>query len=200
MMVAAPRVESRRSKPSAPLRRAWNGCAGAQIVEFAVSLPLLVVFVVGIFDFSNAVSLKQKLTNAAREAARVAASDPANDLGTATVPASVWDANKVVDKYLTSEKINDCGLSGATPTNTTGLTWDSTSSGNGCPGTGIDLQVNRGCPTTVALPTGTIHMIGTCITLSYAYSWQFNRVIGLVGGNANGANSLTANAQAFNEN
>ena len=38
------------------------------------------LFVVGIFDFSNAVSLKQKLTNAAREAARVAAADPANDL------------------------------------------------------------------------------------------------------------------------
>jgi len=37
-------------------------------VEFALSLPLLVFFVIGIFDFSSAISLKQKLTNAAREA------------------------------------------------------------------------------------------------------------------------------------
>src|SRR5205809_5457764 len=33
---------------------------GSQIVEFAVALPLLVVFVVGIFDFGNAFSLKHK--------------------------------------------------------------------------------------------------------------------------------------------
>ncbi|MFZ0759119.1 MAG: TadE family protein, partial [Candidatus Sulfotelmatobacter sp.] len=62
----------------------WRGTTddrAAQIVEFALSLPLLVVFVVGIFDFSGALTLKQKLTNAAREGARVAAADPANDLG-----------------------------------------------------------------------------------------------------------------------
>jgi len=38
---------------------------GSQMVEFAVTLPLLMVFVVGIFDFSGAFTLKQKLTNAA---------------------------------------------------------------------------------------------------------------------------------------
>ena len=67
----------------------------AQIAEFALSLPLLVVFVVGIFDFSGALSLKAKLTNAAREAARAAAADPANDLGARSAfgcPASVSDA------------------------------------------------------------------------------------------------------------
>src|SRR6202034_4739330 len=81
----------------------------SQIVEFAISLPLLVLFVVGIFDFSGAISLKQKLTNAAREAARVAAADPANDLGNASgVPVSVLDAFFVVDNYLISEKLNDC--------------------------------------------------------------------------------------------
>ena len=53
------------------LRRLWDDDRASQIVEFALSLPLLVLFVVGIFDFSGAISLKQKLTNAAREAARV---------------------------------------------------------------------------------------------------------------------------------
>jgi hypothetical protein len=76
----------------------WAGDDRAsQIVEFAVSLPLLVLFVVGIFDFSSAITLKQKLTNAAREGARVAAADPANDLGGAVpFPASVGDALQVV--------------------------------------------------------------------------------------------------------
>src|SRR5580704_15539947 len=82
----------------------WADDRGSQIVEFALSLPLLVLFVVGIFDFSGAISLKQKLTNAAREAARVAAADPASDLGSPSgaQPASVLDAFYVVDNYLTS--------------------------------------------------------------------------------------------------
>ena len=53
---------------------------GAQLVEFAVALPLLVVFVVGIFDFSGAFTLKQKLTNVARDTARAAAAAPSNDV------------------------------------------------------------------------------------------------------------------------
>jgi len=39
--------------------------AGAEIVEFAVSLPLLVVVLVGIFDFGSAFNVKHKLDNAA---------------------------------------------------------------------------------------------------------------------------------------
>src|SRR5580692_6258774 len=87
------------------LRRLWDDDRASQIVEFALSLPLLVLFVVGIFDFSGAISLKQKVTNAAREAARVAAADPANDLGSSVQPASVLDAFYVVDNYLISEKL-----------------------------------------------------------------------------------------------
>lgn len=180
----------------------WREDSAAQIVEFAVSLPLLVVFVVGIFDFSQALSVKQKLMNAAREGARVAASDPANDLGgSATgVPASVSDALQVVDNYLLSENLNDCGLkTAAPPTLGTGLAWTSTATGS-CPGTGITLVVDRGCVTPILSGTTTIHLVGTCVTLSYAYNWRFNRVMGLLGGNAAGPNNLTAKAEAFNEN
>ena len=46
---------------------------GAQIVEFAFSLPLLVLVVVGIMDFGSAVMLKHKLDIALEQAARVAA-------------------------------------------------------------------------------------------------------------------------------
>jgi Flp pilus assembly protein TadG len=189
-----------KSRLVAALKRACSEDSAAQIVEFAVSLPLLVVFVVGIFDFSGALSLKQKLMNATREGARVAAADPANDLGS-PLPASVSDASQVVDNYLLSEKINDCGLSAVVPTPTGGtLTWTSTATGNGCPGAGITLTINRGCVTTVGATLNTVHLIGTCVTLSYAYKWQFNSVMTLLGGNAAGPSALGATAEAFNEN
>ncbi|MFY9743645.1 MAG: TadE family protein, partial [Candidatus Sulfotelmatobacter sp.] len=68
-------------------------------MEFALSVPLLVLFVIGIYDFSGALALKHKLTNAVREGARVAAADPATDLN-ASMPVSVSDAFQAVDNYL----------------------------------------------------------------------------------------------------
>jgi len=185
----------------------WRVCRderAAQIVEFAVSLPLLVVFVVGIFDFSGALSLKQKLTNAAREAARVAAADPANDLsGSASgVPVSVSDAFQVVDNYLLSENINPCGLAAATPVqNGTTLTWTSTAAG--CPPSALTLTINRGCITKQTIATSaTTDLVDTCVTIQYPYKWRFNSVITLLVPNAKygGVTYISANATAFNEN
>jgi Flp pilus assembly protein TadG len=184
------------------LTRDWRDERAAQIVEFAVSLPLLVLFVVGIFDFSNAITLKQRLTNAAREAARVAAADPANDLGapSAAVPASIGDAFQVADNYLLSEKINDCGLATAGAPTPTGLTWTYTAAGGGCPGTGISLAINRGCITPLTNNGNTLNLVGTCVTITYAYKWQFNSVASVFGWTGASLNTLTVTAGAFNEN
>jgi len=176
----------------------------AQIVEFAVSLPLLVVFVVGIFDFSGALSLKQKLTNAARDAARVAAADPANDLGsppTSGVPVSVSDAFQVVSNYLLSENINDCGLSNQKPFQGTGLKWSSNAT-NGCPGLGLTLTIDRGCFTAQTIGTTTVDLVNTCVTIQYPYKWRFNSVITLLvpGARYGSVTYISANATAFNEN
>ncbi len=176
----------------------------AQIAEFAVALPLLVVFVVGVFDFSGALSLKQKLTNAAREGARVAAADPANDLGnTSSLPVSVADAFYVVDDYLLSEKINDCGLSAARPAQTSGLTW--TSVATGCPTittNGIVLTINRGCFTPQTIGSEQTDVINTCVEIQYAYKWRFNKVITLLvpGATYASVSYITTTATSFNEN
>ncbi len=182
------------------LKRVWGDECAAQIVEFAVSLPLLILFVVGIFDFSNAITLKQRLTNAAREAARVAAADPANDLGAPStpVPASIGDAFQVADNYLLAEKINDCGLSAAGAPTPTGLTWTYTAAGGGCPGTGITLAINRGCLSPIT--GGTVNLVGTCVTITYAYKWQFNNVASVFGWTASGPSTIIVTADAFNEN
>ncbi len=171
----------------------------AQIVEFALSLPLLMLFVVGIFDFSGALSLKQKLTNAARDGARVAAADPASDLS-ATVPASVSDAFQAVDLDLVSAKVNDCGLGKSTPALSAGLTWTASSTGSGCPGSGITLTINRGCITPQTTGTTTIYLVNTCVTIVYAYNWKFTGVEGLLGGTFTPPSTITTTAVAFNEN
>jgi Flp pilus assembly protein TadG len=185
----------------------WRTCRddrATQIVEFALSLPLLVVFVVGIFDFSGALALKQKLTNAAREGARVAAADPANDLGNASgVPVSVADAFFVVDNYLLSEKINDCGLSSNPPTLTAVLTWSSTTTG--CPGgpnASLQLTINRGCVTAQTQGNTTTDVVNTCVKIQYPYKWRFNSVITLLVPSATYASvtSITTTATAFNQN
>jgi len=186
----------------AGLRRCWTEGGASQIVEFALSLPLLVLFVVGIFDFSGAISLKQKLTNAAREGARVAAADPANDLGSATVPASVADAFQVVDNYLISANVADCGLSVDMPTQTAGtLTWKSIATGSPCgPTSGLVLSIDRGCKSTIGSRSNPVNLIETCVTIQYPYKWQFNSVAGLLGGRFTGPASITTTATAFNEN
>jgi TadE-like protein len=189
--------------PLAKLRRIWNDEHASQIVEFALSVPFLVLLVVGIFDFSNALTLKQRLTNAAREAARVAAADPASDLvnPSTAVPVSIGDAFQVVDDYLISEQINDCGLSTASATNSgpNPLTWTYTSTGT-CPGSGITLIINRGCTSIMNTSAGTVNIIGTCIEIDYPYKWEYNSVASSLGYTASGQSTIVVKAGAFNEN
>ena len=181
----------------------------AQLVEFAVTLPLLVVFVVGIFDFSNAFTLKQRLTNLARDATRVAAADPSNDVQPGSTPVSVMDAFYVVDNYLQANNINDCSISG-TPAGA-GLTWTFTANGNGCPAA-LTIIVNRGYyfPVTGAptpaiscaplSPNSVAAVIGTCVSIQYPYPWRFGRAASLLGSNINLPTQITAVAVALNEN
>jgi Flp pilus assembly protein TadG len=180
----------------------------AQLAEFAITLPLLMVFVVGIFDFSGAYTLKQKLTNVAASAARTAAADPASDLlsPSSSEPASVIDAFDLIHNYLVANKLSDCGitLSGIP----TGLTWTFSASSGGC---GLTIIINRGfyfpaaAATTPAAncvstnPAGQTAVIGTCVSIAYAYQWKFGRTASLLGFTDVLPSPLTATAVAMNE-
>lgn len=183
----------------------------AQIVEFAVALPLLVVFVVGIFDFSNAFTLKQKLTNITRDAARTAAAEPTSDLGN-TMPISVAGAFYVIDNYLKANNIDDCGIALASGASTARLTWTFTQSGSG--GCSVTILINRGYylalpqpsqppdVTCVPLPPGNAQtqVVGTCISIRYTYPWRFGQVVSLIGGsNSILPQSISTVAVASNE-
>jgi Flp pilus assembly protein TadG len=155
-----------------------------QIVEFAVALPLIAVFVVGIFDFGSAFTLKQKLSHVARDAARMAANQPSQDLSNAQPPTLGAVAN-AVGKALLALKVDDCGLStgGATVTNPANLTWVYTNTGCTNGGT-FTLTIQRGLTYTVPAVspyyTTALTVEATRVTLSYPYKWQFNNVITLL--------------------
>jgi len=184
---------------------------GAQLAEFAIALPLLVVFVVGIFDFSGALTLKQRLTNMARDTARAAAGDPSSDLGGAAIgyPVSVMDAYYIVDNYLVANQMNDCGI---TPNPTaSGLTWTFTASGNGCLAPGLTIIVNRGYyyPITGGTPSATCQsqnpgaqtaIVSTCVSIQYAYPWRFRQAASLLGASAILPAQISAVAVSTNEN
>ncbi len=158
----------------------------AQIVEFAVALPLLVVLVVGIFDFGFAFGVKQKITNAAREAARVAASQPTIDLsltpgGGCGAPTSICAIRDVVNNYLAVASVNNCGLDGALASPAGSLAWSFNSTGS-CVDV-LTLKIERGYTFSSALPapyTTPLTVEATRVTLMYPYKWQFNRVMSLV--------------------
>jgi Flp pilus assembly protein TadG len=155
---------------------------GSQIVEFAVALPLLLVLVVGIFDFGNAFNLKQKVTNAAREAAQLGASQPTSDLSNAP-PPSVLAIRDLVVNYLQASRVNDCGLGSVAATAAGASTpwkWSFTAS---CGSAGnMVLSVDRGYvfTSTVTIAGTPVKVIGTNVSIQYPYQWQFNRVITLL--------------------
>lgn len=151
----------------------------SQIVEFAVTLPLLAVLIVGIFDFGEAFNLKQKLSNAAREGAQLGSSLPPHDLSSIGTPPSVSALRDLVDAYLQAGRMNDCGLSTQSATATTPLTWVFAASGNGCPGT-LTLTIQRGYAVPTTVGSVTIQTICTRIDISYPYQWHFSNVIQLL--------------------
>ena len=186
----------------------------AQLVEFAVALPLLVVFVVGIYDFSGAFTLKQRLTNTARDGARAAAGDPSGDVLPAALPPpqSVIHAFQIVYSYLVANNLNVCGMTATLAPAVSGLTWTYSSTGNGCPSPGLTILVNRGYyfPSTGAnLPTATCTpqapgsqtaMVGTCVSIQYPYPWRFGKVASLLGSNNALPQTINAIAVSLNEN
>lgn len=203
-------MTARRLLCADSIGRRWRDDRGAQLVEFAVTLPLMMVFVVGIFDFSGAFTLKQKLTNAARDAARAAASEPASDLSQ-TLPMSVNDAFLATKNYLAANQINDCGIT--TTGSKSGLTWTFTANGSGCVSPGITLTMNRGYyfPQTAAtLPSATCTsqapsggqtaVVGTCVSIQYPYPWRFGRVASVLGSAIALPTQISATAVALNEN
>ena len=208
-------IYRRRFRAIGPLSGLQTEERGAQIVEFAVALPLLVLFIVGIFDFSGAFTLKQKLTNTARDAARIAAAGPANDLGSAfgagSAPASVVDVYYLVHNYFLANQLSDCGMTSANVTSVGTLTWQYSKTA-ASPPCGIRVIINRGYvfPANSTTPPGAscasqtigaqTAIVATCVSIQYNYAWRFGRVSSLMGQSATLPPQIYGVAVAMNEN
>jgi len=174
------------------------GAEAAALIEFAVALPLLVVLIVGIFDFGGAFNLKQELSNAVREGARFGASQPSNDISaTSLTPPSVDAIRFLVDSYLRRAKINDCGLSAIPePAQAGGLVWVYTAS-TGCGGNALTLTIGRGV--LIPVTANGLNLVCTNVHITYPYQWHFNSVIQLLVPGANySSTNILADATAVN--
>jgi Flp pilus assembly protein TadG len=178
---------------------------GSQIVEFAVSLPLIAVFLIGIFDFSQAFGLKQKLCNAARDGARVGSNQPTADLSSSP-PPTVQAIAQAVGQYLQTAGVTpagtDCGLGTTAPVSGGNLIWTVTATG--CTNNPV-VTINRGFLTTATMsapyPTTTPMTIeNTQVTVQYPFQWRFGNVVKLLVPGTSYAGTTTVSATATMQN
>ena len=208
-------ARSRRRQASERLR----GTEGSAILEFSITIPLLVVFVVGIYDFSGAFNQKQKIEQAAQEGAIVAGAQPMTDItpGTSSAPGPGPDSLQPVviaifnslagSKVLPNANQGTCTVNPPPMAMQAVLTYTYTISGCSSYPTDNDLviTINRGCvcgtPCAPAACASGPVTVGTRVAVSFPYHWRFNSVIQLLipGATYQAITSLTESASVHNQ-
>ena len=158
--------------------KAKKGSAGSALLEFAIALPLLVVFIVGIYDFSGALNQKQKIGHAAQEGADVAGAQPMTDMDPAnTNPDSLQPVLETIYASLAANNVVPPGSSLAgctvTPSYVSGLKWSYAVSS--CTADTLQIDIDRG----LLVDPGPPASIRTEVKVTYPYHWRFNSVIQL---------------------
>lgn len=169
---------------------------GAQLLELALALPLLLVVAAGVIDFANAWNLRQILVNAAREGARLGATQPMLDLNT-TEPQTIQQMCQDVADYLAHASVSTAFMNGTQGNPTAGcaspgaiantsssvsnpvpLGWTYYSSGS------YGLKIERTVMVSVTSGGSSHQVSSTRVTLNYPYNWPFgfNHVINLIAG------------------
>lgn len=144
---------------------------GAQLLEFAMVLPLLLVFLVGIMQFGEAFLLKQKMASAALEGVRIVVSNGLSDTSCGSTPCSIQAAAQAVANYMTNAGVNSSCISPSALSSAGTFSWTVS-----CPN-GISININRNVPYTTAAGQP---LIGTKVTLMYPYTWSFGGVVKLL--------------------
>jgi Flp pilus assembly protein TadG len=151
---------------------------GAQLLEFAMVLPMMLLLLLGVIDFVSALTLQQKLNNAAREGARFAITETCSDCtqaASSTQPISTHSVLNDVLTYMTNTGINVCGLTSASvPTSpdpsdsSDPYSWVFSSSCTDTGGT-LSIRIDRGT-TFVDSAGNTVE--ATRIVISRPYKWS----------------------------
>lgn len=174
---------------------------GSSLVEFAITLPLLVVFIVGIYDFSGAFNAKQKIEQAAQLGAIVAGAQPTSDIDPSNAnPDSLQPVVAVIFKALAGSGVlpnagASCTFPPAAPTQVPPLAWTYTIPGCSAayPSDKLIITIDRG----VVPGAGPPATVGTAVQVQYPYHWRFNSAIQLLfPGNTSFAATTTLTEQA----
>lgn len=143
---------------------------GAQLLELAIVVPTLGTMVVAIGDFGGAYVTKQKMTNAAREGARVAVSNAlTNQNCSDATPCSMEAAADAIKQYLTNAGLDASCITPNSPSSSGNLTWTWECSNT------MEIAINRGY-TFEGKNGNTIP--STQITLYYPYNWIYGGFFG----------------------
>lgn len=150
--------------------------AGSALLEFAIVLPLLVVFVVGIYDFSGAFNQKQKISHAAQEGAVIAGAQPMTDMDSSNPnPDSLQPALEAIFNLLSADNVLPPGgnLAGCKvdATHVSDLEWSYAISG--CTPDTLAIDIDRG----VLVDPGPPASVRTDVKVTYPYHWRFSSVI-----------------------
>lgn len=182
---------------------------GSALLEFAIALPLLAVFIVGIYDFSGAFNQKQKIEQAAQEGAIIAGAQPMTDIAVATGdpeslhPVVIAIFNSLAGSGVLPNTGTSCtppppGATRPTPPALPGLTWTYTitNCSSADPADNLVITINRGW-----VSAGPPAAIGTTVLVSYPYHWRFNTAIQLLfpGANFAAITQLTESATVHNQ-
>ena len=168
------RKQSRVRKFRSSSSRLVNCEKGAELVELALVLPMLLVMLVGVLYYGRAWATKDILAGAARDGARVAVNDfndTTNPQCAGGTPCSVQAAASAVVAAIGNANVDTCGMSPASnpPFANGGFTWTYTSGGCASSGQPWTMVIERAVPQTV----NNVTVMATRITLSYPYAWNF---------------------------
>lgn len=148
-------------------RNARKTQAGSELVEFALLMPLLLLLVAGVWDFGSAFLMKDRMTNAAREGARVSVSMPVNSTDCqSSLPCPLVAAADEVRQYMTNAGHDATCIQPLQPRSFTAparveYTCQS----------GIALEIDRG--TTIVSAGGSVS--ATRVTLTFPLRWTLLR-------------------------
>jgi Flp pilus assembly protein TadG len=157
----------------ASIRRLFAGCErGAELVEFAFVLPILLVVIGGIVDFGLLFQRYEVVTNAAREGARLASLPGYNESA----------VRSHVRNYISQGlALYDDRLDAAVPNSSSGVAVDP-----------VTLSVNPGA--------GTINIPGTRVTVTYQHTFiMLGPVMQLINRSWNSSRTIVAVSQMRTE-
>jgi Flp pilus assembly protein TadG len=150
-------------------RRRFGMERGSQLVELGITLPILFLLVVGIWDFGSAFALKQKLTSAAQQGARIVISNSllaSPNCPSVTLPCAITSAQNAVTQYMNNAGLNASCLTSATPATSYPpnpvWTWS-------CPNSSISLTINR---------WGADAGADTTVSVTYPVTWSLLNFMG----------------------